>query len=172
VGRATVQAFAKRGAYIGLLARGQAGLEMAKREVEMLGGKAIAIPTDTADYDAVEAAAQRVEETFGPIDIWVNVGFATAFAEFKNITPAEFRRVTEVTYLGYVHGTMAALKRMLPRDGGKIVQVGSALSYVSIPLQSAYCGAKHAINGFTNSIRIELRHDHSNVQISIAQLPA
>ncbi|HEV2460151.1 MAG TPA: SDR family oxidoreductase [Ktedonobacterales bacterium] len=172
VGRATVQAFAKRGAYIGLLARGQAGLEVAKREVEMLAGKAIAIPTDTADYDAVEAAAQRVEETFGPIDIWVNVGFATVFAEFKNITPAEFRRVTEVTYLGYVHGTMAALKRMLPRDGGKIVQVGSALSYVSIPLQSAYCGAKHAINGFTNSIRIELRHDHSNVQISIAQLPA
>jgi NAD(P)-dependent dehydrogenase (short-subunit alcohol dehydrogenase family) len=129
-----------------------------------VGGKAIAIPTDTADYDAVEAAAQRVEETFGPIDIWVNVGFATVFAEF--------RRVTEVTYLGYVRGTMAALKRMLPRDRGKIVQVGSALSYVSIPLQSAYCGAKHAINGFTNSIWIELRHDHSNVQISSAQLPA
>lgn len=172
VGRATVEAFAKRGAHIGLLARGQAGLDAARQEVERLGGKAIAIPTDTADYDAVEAAAARVEETFGPIDVWVNVAFTTVFAEFINVKPDEFKRVTEVTYLGYVHGTMAALQRMLQRDRGKIVQVGSALSYRSIPLQSAYCGAKHAINGFTDSIRCELIHRKSQVQITTVQLPA
>jgi NAD(P)-dependent dehydrogenase (short-subunit alcohol dehydrogenase family) len=172
VGRAVVQAFAKRGAYIGLLARGEAGLAAARRDVERLGGHAISIPVDTADYDAVEAAAQLVEDRFGPIDIWVNDGFTTVFAEFLETTPGEFRRVTEVTYLGFVHGTMAALKRMVPHDRGKIIQVGSALSYVSIPLQSAYCGAKHAINGFTSSVRIELMHHKSNVKISIAQLPA
>ncbi len=172
VGRATVQAFARRGAHIGLLARGQAGLDAACQEVEQLGGKAIAIPTDTADYNAVEAAATQVEETFGPIDVWVNVAFTTVFAEFINVTPEGYKRVTEVTYLGYVHGTMAALKRMLPRDRGKIVQVGSALSYRSIPLQSAYCGAKHAINGFTDSIRCELIHRKSSVQITTVQLPA
>jgi len=172
VGRAVAEAFARRGAHLGLLARGQAGLEGARESVERLGGKAIAIPTDTADYDAVEAAAQQVEDTFGPIDIWVNDALTTVFAEFLEMTPAEYRRVTEVTYLGFVHGTMAALKRMVPRNRGKIVQVGSALAYASIPLQSAYCGAKHAINGFTSSVRIELMHNRSNVKISIAQLPA
>jgi len=172
IGRATARAFAKRGAHIGLVARGEAGLAGAKRDVESLGGKAIAIPTDTADPDAVEAAAERVEQEFGPIDIWVNVAFTTVFAEFVDITPAEFKRVTEVTYLGYVYATQVALKRMLPRDRGKIVQVGSALSYRSIPLQSAYCGAKHAINGFTDSIRCELIHHKSQVQITTVQMPA
>lgn len=172
VGRATVRAFAKRGAHIGLVARGEAGLDGALRDVERLGGKAIVIPTDTAEYDAVETAATKVEETFGPIDVWVNVAFTTVFAEFINVKPEAYKRVTEVTYLGYVHGTMAALKRMMPRDHGKIVQVGSALAYRSIPLQSAYCGAKHAINGFTDSIRCELIHHNSQVQITVVQLPA
>lgn len=172
VGRATVQAFARRGAHIGLLARGEAGLQGAKDDVERLGGKALVLPTDTSDFDAVEAAAATVEATFGPIDVWVNVGFTTVFAPFLQITPAEFKRVTEVSYLGFVHGTMVALKRMKARDQGKIVQVGSTLSYRSIPLQSAYCGAKHAINGFTDSIRCELSHDKSHVQITTVQLPA
>ncbi|HEX8037049.1 MAG TPA: SDR family oxidoreductase [Ktedonobacterales bacterium] len=172
VGRATIREFAQRGAHIGLVARGEAGLDGALQDVERLGGKAIAIPTDTADYDAVEAAVTKVEETFGPIDVWVNVAFTTVFAEFINVRPEAYKRVTEVTYLGYVHGTMAALKRMLPRDHGKIVQVGSALAYRSIPLQSAYCGAKHAINGFTDSIRCELIHHNSKVRITTVQLPA
>ncbi len=172
VGRATVRAFAKRGARIGLIARGEAGLAEAKRDVESLGGEAIILPVDTSHYDEVEEAAAKVEETFGPIDVWVNDGFCTVFAPFLRIEPDEFRRVTEVTYLGYVHGTMVALKRMTARNRGKIVQVGSALAYRSIPLQSAYCGAKHAINGFTDSIRCELLHDKSNVQITTVQLPA
>lgn len=172
IGRAVVQAFARRGAYIGLMARGQAGLDGAQREVEALGGKAIAISTDTADADAVEAAAERIEAEFGPIDIWVNVAFTNVFAEFKDLTAAEYRRVTEVSYLGFVHGTMSALHRMLPRDHGTIIQVGSALGYRSIPLQAAYCGAKHAINGFTDSIRTELIHNKSKVKIAIAQMPA
>jgi NAD(P)-dependent dehydrogenase (short-subunit alcohol dehydrogenase family) len=172
VGRAVAREFAAHGARIGLLARGEVGLQGAKRDVEALGGLAIAIPTDTADYEQVERAAETVEQAFGPIDIWINDGFVTVFAEFTAITPAEYRRVTEVTYLGFVHGTLAALKRMLPRDHGKIVQVGSALGYVSIPLQSAYCGAKHAILGFSNSVRIELMHHHSNVSLSVAHLPA
>ena len=172
VGRAIAQQFALHGAHIGLLARGEAGLQGAKDNVETWGGKALAIPTDTSDYEQVERAAQQVEDTFGPIDVWINDGFVTVFSEFKEITPAEYRRVTEVTYLGFVHGTMAALKRMLPHDSGRIIQIGSALGYASIPLQSAYCGAKHAINGFTNSVRIELLHHHSNVKISIAHLPA
>jgi short-subunit dehydrogenase len=172
VGRATVQAFAKRGAHIGLLARGIEGLEGAKKDVEELGGKALVLPTDVSDADAIEAAAQKVEETFGPIDIWINDAMTSVFSPFKEMTPEEFRRVTEVTYLGAVYGTMAALKRMLPRDRGTIVQVGSALAYRSIPLQAAYCGAKHAIRGFTDSLRSELIHDKSNVHVTMVHLPA
>jgi NADP-dependent 3-hydroxy acid dehydrogenase YdfG len=172
VGRAIARAFGKRGAHIGLLARGHAGLEAAKREVEEVGGKAVVIPTDVADPEQVEAAASKVEETFGPIDIWVNVAMATVFGEFKEIKSEDFKRVTEVTYLGQVYGTMAALHRMLPRDKGHIIQIGSALAYRGIPLQSAYCGAKHAIQGFTESVRCELIHDKSKVKITMVQLPA
>ena len=172
VGRAIVQAFAKRGAYIGLLARGHAGLEGAAREVEEFGGKALAIPTDMADPDQVEVAAEKVEQTFGPIDLWINVAMASVFSPFKEMNAVDFKRVTEVTYLGQVYGTMAALKRMLPRDSGHIIQIGSALAYRGIPLQSAYCGAKHAIQGFTESVRCELIHDKSNVKITMVQLPA
>ena len=172
IGRATVAAFAKRGAHIGLIARGAAGLEGARQQVERLGGKAIAIPTDVADADAVEAAADQIEQTYGTIDIWVNVAFTSVFAQFVDITAAEFKRVTEVTYLGYVNATRTALTRFMPRDRGKIVQVGSALGYRSIPLQSAYCGAKHAINGFTDSIRCELIHHKSHVQMTVVQMPA
>ncbi len=172
IGRAVVQAFARRGAHIGLIARGEAGLEGARREVEQLGGRAIAIPTDVADADAVEAAASRIEAELGPIDIWINVAFTNVFAEFTNITPREYKRITEVSYLGFVHGTMSALHRMLPRDRGTVVQVGSALAYRSIPLQAAYCGAKHAINGFTDTIRTELIHNKSHVRITVAQMPA
>ena len=171
IGRATVREFAKHGAHIGLLARNEDGLQGAKEDVESLGGKAIAIPTDVADPEQVEAAADKVEEEFGPIDIWVNDAMTTVFGEFKNVTPEEFKRGTEVTYLGAVYGTMAALKRMLPRDRGTIVQVGSALSYRAIPLQSVYCGAKHGMRGFTDSVRTELMHDNSNVHITMPQLP-
>src|SRR5581483_11107649 len=149
VGRATVRAFARQGARIGLLARGRAGLEGARRDAEALGGQALVLPTDTADPDAIERAAEAVEREFGPIDVWVNDAMCSVFSPAKEMTPAEYKRVTEVTYLGYVYGTLAALKRMLPRDRGIIVQVGSALAYRGIPLQSAYCGAKHAIQGFT-----------------------
>ncbi len=172
VGRATVREFAKRGAHIGLIARGRDGLEGARREVEAAGGRALALPTDVADADAVEAAAAQVEETFGPIDIWINDAMVSVFSPFKEMTAEEFRRVTEVTYLGVVYGTMAALKRMLPRNRGTIVQVGSALAFRSIPLQSAYCGAKHAIAGFTDSLRCELIHDQSNVHVTMVQMPA
>lgn len=171
IGRATVRKFAKHGAHIGLLARGEDGLQGAKEEVENAGGKAIAIPTDVADPEQVEAAAQRVEEELGPIDIWVNDAMTTVFAPLKDVTAGEFKRGTEVTYLGAVYGTMAALKRMLPRDRGTIVQVGSALSYRAIPLQSVYCGAKHGMRGFTDSVRTELMHDESNVHITMVQLP-
>jgi short-subunit dehydrogenase len=172
VGRAIVQAFARRGAHIGLLARGHEGLEGARREVEEFGGKALVIPTDVADPDQVEAAAEKVEQTFGPIDLWINVAMASVFSPFKEMDAVDFKRVTEVTYLGQVYGTMAALKRMLPRDRGHIIQIGSALAYRGIPLQSAYCGAKHAIQGFTESLRSELIHDKSNVKITMVQLPA
>jgi short-subunit dehydrogenase len=172
VGRATVRAFAKEGARIGLLARGRAGLEAAKREVEALGGEALVIPTDVADPEQVEQAAKTVEATFGPIDVWVNNAMTSVFSPVKEMTPEEFRRVTEVTYLGYVNGTLAALKRMLPRDQGVIVQVGSALSYRSIPLQAAYCAAKHAIKGFTESLWSELIHDGSRVHVTLVQMPA
>ena len=172
IGRATVRKFAEQGAYIGLVARSRDGLEGARQEVEAAGGKALVLPTDVSDPDQVEAAAAAVEEAFGPIDIWINDAMASVFSPFKEIKPDEFKRVTEVTYLGYVYGTMAALRRMLPRDRGKIVQVGSALAYRSIPQQSAYCGAKAAIRGFTDSIRSELIHDGSNVQITMVQMPA
>jgi len=172
VGRATVREFAKRGALIGLLARGRDGLEAARQEVEKAGGRALVLPADVADENAVEDAATAVENKFGPIDIWINNAMVSVFSPIQEMTAEDFRRVTEVTYLGAVHGTMAALKRMSPRDRGCIVQVGSALSYRSIPLQSAYCAAKHAMRGFTNSLRSELIHDGSKVHVTMVQLPA
>jgi len=171
IGRATVREFARHGASIALLARDPERLESTRQEVERLGGKAIAIPTDMADYEQVEAAAQLVERELGPIDIWINDAMATIFAPFDQISPEDFRRVTDVTYHGFVWGTMAALKRMRPRNRGTIVQVGSALAYRSIPLQSPYCGAKHAINGFTQSVRTELMHDNSKVHITMLEMP-
>ena len=172
VGRAAAREFARRGARIGLLARGRDRLRAAAEEVEQLGGEALAVPTDVADAAAVEAAAEAVERRFGPIDIWVNNAMATIFAPLAEIAPEEYRRATEVTYLGCVHGTMAALKRMLPRDRGTIVQVGSALAYRAIPLQAPYCGAKHAIRGFTNSLRSELLHLRSGIHLTMVQMPA
>ena len=172
VGRATVQALAKRGARIGLIARGRAGLEGAKRDVEALGGQGLILQADVADADAIEQAAERVEQEFGPIDVWINNAMASVFSPVKEMTAEEFRRVTEVTYLGYVHGTLSALRRMLPRDRGTIVQVGSALAYRGIPLQSAYCAAKHAIEGFCDSLRTELMHDGSNIHLTMVQMPA
>src|SRR5437867_4377682 len=172
VGRATVRAFARQGASVGLVARGREGLEAAAKEIEAEGGRALILPLDVADAYAVEEAATRVEAELGPIDVWVNNAMTSVFAPFKEVAADEFRRVTEVTYLGVVHGTMAALRRMLPRDRGSIVQVGSALAYRGIPLQSAYCGAKHAIQGFTESLRCELLHDHSHVRVCMVQLPA
>jgi NAD(P)-dependent dehydrogenase (short-subunit alcohol dehydrogenase family) len=172
VGRALVREFARRGAWIGLLARGRDGLDAAKTEVEHAGGRALVLPTDVANPDAVEAAASAVEQTLGPIDIWINNAMVSVFSPVREMTAAEFRRVTEVTYLGIVHGTLAALRRMLPRDRGIIVQVGSALAYRGIPLQSAYCGAKHGVQGFTESLRSELLHDGSRVRVTMVQLPA
>jgi NAD(P)-dependent dehydrogenase (short-subunit alcohol dehydrogenase family) len=172
VGRATAHAFAKQGAKIALLARGEKQLDATKIEVEWLGGQALAIPTDVADPAQVEAAADLTENTFGPIDVWVNNAMVSIFAPIKAITPQEFKRVTEVTYLGQVYGTMAALHRMLPRDRGSIVLVGSALAYRGIPLQSAYCGSKHGIEGFYDSLRCELLHDKSNIRTCMVQLPA
>lgn len=171
VGRGIAREFGRHGACVGLLARGRDGLEMAHREIEESGGRALAVPADVADPEQVEAAAEQVEREFGPIDIWINNAMTTVFAPFKDITPEEFRRATEVTYFGVVYGTMAALKRMLPRDRGTVVQVGSALAYRAIPLQAPYCGAKHAIRGFTDSIRSELIHDGSNVHITMVHLP-
>ncbi|MCA1724997.1 MAG: SDR family oxidoreductase, partial [Thermomicrobia bacterium] len=172
VGRATAKAFAKRGASIGLVARGKDGLEGAKRDVEAAGGKALILPTDVADAAQVEEAAAAVEREFGPIDIWVNDAMASVFSPIKEMTAEEFKRVTEVTYLGFVYGTLSALKRMLPRDRGTIVQVGSALAYRSIPLQAAYCASKAAIRGFTDSLRCELLHDKSHVHVTMVQMPA
>ncbi len=172
VGRATVREFARHGAAIGLIARGVEGLEGARRDVEELGGKALVLPADVAQPDQIEAAAERVENELGPIDIWVNDAMTSVFAPVKDMTADEFRRVTEVTYLGYVYGTLAALKRMLPRDRGTIVQVGSALAYRSIPLQAAYCASKHAVLGFFSALRTELLHDHSNVRTTMVQMPA
>ncbi len=172
VGRATVREFARRGAHIGLLARDPERLDATRREVEAFGGKALALPTDVADADAVERAAAATEAEFGPLDVWVNDAMTSVFSPVKEMTPAEYKRVTEVTYLGYVYGTLAALKRMLPRDHGAIVQVGSALAYRGIPLQSAYCASKHAIQGFNDSLRSELLHDHSKVTVTMVQMPA
>ena len=172
VGRATVREFAKHGASIGLIARGTDGLEAARREVEAAGGRALVLPLDVANAADVEAAAERVESTLGPIDIWVNNAMTSVFSPVKEMTAEEFKRVTEVTYLGYVHGSLAALKRMLPRNRGTIVHVGSALAYRSIPLQSAYCAAKHAVLGFFASLRTELLHDDSNVKTTMVQMPA
>jgi short-subunit dehydrogenase len=172
VGRATVREFAKRGASIGLIARGTDGLEGARREVEAAGGRALVLPVDVADAEQVEAAAERIESTLGPIDIWVNNAMTSVFSPIKEMTTEEFKRVTEVTYLGYVYGSLAALKRMLPRDRGTIVHVGSALAYRSIPLQAAYCASKHAVLGFFASLRTELLHDESNVKTTMVQMPA
>ncbi len=171
LGRAIVHEFAKHGAHIGLVSRGEDRLEDARREVEQLGGRALILPGDVADPETTERAAARTEEEFGPIDVWVNDAMTTVFSQFHKMTPEDFRRATEVTYLGFVYGTMAALKRMRERDGGTIVQVGSALAYRSIPLQSAYCGAKHAIVGFTDSLRSELIHDKSHVHITVVNMP-
>jgi NAD(P)-dependent dehydrogenase (short-subunit alcohol dehydrogenase family) len=172
VGRAAAQAFAKEGARIGLIARGRAGLEGAKQDVERLGGQALILQADVADASAIENAAAQVEEKFGPIDVWVNNAMASVFSPIKEMTADEYKRVTEVTYLGFVYGSLAALKRMLPRDSGVIIQVGSALAYRGIPLQSAYCAAKHAIQGFCDSLRCELIHDKSNVRVTMIQMPA
>lgn len=172
VGRAVVRAFAERGAHLGLLARGRDGLEAARQEVEELGGRALVLPADVADEHQVEAAAAEVEERLGPIDVWVNDAMVSVFSPVIEMTAEEYRRVTEVTYLGTVWGTLAALRRMRPRDRGTIVQVGSALAYRGIPLQSAYCAAKHAVQGFCDSLRSELLHDGSHVRLTMVQLPA
>jgi NAD(P)-dependent dehydrogenase (short-subunit alcohol dehydrogenase family) len=172
VGRATVREFAKHGAAIALLARGVDGLEAARREVEALGGRAVAYSVDVGDADQVERAAAEIEATLGPIDIWINNAMVSVFSPASEMSAEEFRRVTDVTYLGTVHGTLSALRRMRPRNRGTIVQVGSALAYRGIPLQSAYCAAKHAVQGFTESLRCELMHDRSRIRLTMVQLPA
>lgn len=171
VGRAVVREFAKDMARIGLIARGRDGLEGAAREVELAGGESLVLPLDVSDYAAVDRAASEVEDTFGPIDFWINVAFAGVISRFVDMEMEDYERVTKVTYLGQVHGTRAALDRMLPRNHGSIVLVGSALAYRGVPLQSAYCGAKHAIQGFHDSIRSELIHAKSKVHVSMVQLP-
>jgi NADP-dependent 3-hydroxy acid dehydrogenase YdfG len=172
LGRAIAHAFATRGAKIGLMARNPEALNAAQSECEALGGSAIVLPVDVSDAEAVDKAASRVEQEFGPIDIWVNDAMVSVFSPVKEMEPSDYKRVTDVLYLGFVHGTLSALRRMLPRDRGTIIQIGSALSYRSIPLQSAYCACKHAINGFTDSLRCELYHDKSNVKITTIQMPA
>lgn len=172
LGRAAAREFGRHGAKVGLIARGIDGLEAAKREIESAGGSAMVLPLDVVDADAIENAAALVEREFGPIDIWVNNAMASVFSPVKEMKAEEYKRVTEVTYLGVVYGTLSALKRMLARNRGTIVQVGSALVYRSIPLQSAYCAAKHAIAGFTDSLRCELIHDKSNVRVTMVQMPA
>lgn len=172
VGQATAKAFAATGARVGLIARNSTALEKVKSDILQIGGEALVLPCDVADSEAVEAAAERLEETFGPIDIWVNCAMVTVFSRVRDMTPEEFRRVSDVTYHGYIFGSMSALKRMLPRNKGHIIQIGSALAYRSIPLQSAYCGAKHAVRGFTDTLRSELIHEKSSVKLSMVQLPA
>jgi NAD(P)-dependent dehydrogenase (short-subunit alcohol dehydrogenase family) len=172
VGRAIVREFAKDGAAIGLIARGFEGLDGARREVEELGGRALVLPLDVADAAQVDRAAECVERELGPIDVWVNNAMVSVFSPVAKMTAADYKRVTEVTYLGAVYGTLAALRHMLPRDRGTVVQVGSALAYRGLPLQSGYCGAKHAIQGFTEALRSELIHDKSNVRATMVQLPA
>ena len=172
VGRATARAFAREGAALGLIARGRDGLDAARAEIEALGGRSVAIEVDVADGERVEHAAERFESELGPIDVWVNDAMASVFAPVEQTTAEEYRRVTEVTYLGCVHGTLAALRFMRKRDRGVIIQVGSALAYRSIPLQSAYCAAKHACRGFTDSLRCELLHERSGVRVTSVHLPA
>ena len=172
IGRAVAEAFGGRGACVALLARGSRGLAGAADAVAGAGGRALPIEVDVSDPDRVEAAAERVERELGPIDVWVNVAFTSVFARFEHITPAEYKRVTEVSYLGYVYGTMSALRRMRPRDAGVVVQVGSALAYRGIPLQTAYSGAKHAIQGFHEALRCELLHERSQVRVTMVQMPA
>lgn len=171
IGRATAVAFARRGCRVALLARGEEGLQAARREVEAAGGEALVLPVDVADAEAVFSAADRIAGAWGGIDVWVNNAMATVFGPVQAVTPEEYKRVTEVAYLGSVHGTLAALRHMRPRDAGTIVQVGSALAYRSIPLQSAYCGAKAAMRGFTDSLRAELIHDRSAIRLTMVQLP-
>jgi NAD(P)-dependent dehydrogenase (short-subunit alcohol dehydrogenase family) len=172
LGRAIARAFGGRGAAVALLARGQARLAIAEREIRDAGGRALAIPTDVADAEAVSAAADRIERELGPIDVWVNNAMVSVFSPVREMTAEEYRRVTEVTYLGYVHGTLAALRCMRLRDRGTIVQISSALAFRAIPLQSAYCAAKHAIKGFTESLRTELLHEGSGVQVTMVHMPA
>lgn len=172
VGRAVARRYAQEGAHIGLIARGIEGLEGAKSDVEKLGGKAIICQGDVANPETTEKAAEMVEKEFGPIDIWVNNATTSVFSPIKEMKAEEFKRVTEVTYLGVIYGTLAALKRMLPRDKGSIVLVGSALAYRGIPLQSAYCASKHAIEGFFDSLRVELMHDNSKIGVTMVHLPA
>jgi NAD(P)-dependent dehydrogenase (short-subunit alcohol dehydrogenase family) len=172
VGRAVARAFGADGDAVALLARGEVGLDGAAKDVELAGGRALPIPTDVADHGQIQVAADRIERELGPIDIWINVAFTAVFGPFMEVHPDEFKRVTEVAYLGYVYATRVALDRMLPRDRGTIVQVGSALAYRGIPLQSAYCGAKHAIQGFNESLRCELLHRRSHVRTTMVQLPA
>lgn len=172
VGRAVVRELALRGWDVALLARGHEGLAAAQREAWACGVRAIAIPTDVADQQAVEAAAEIIERELGPIDVWINNAMATVLSSIAELEPEELRRVTDVTYLGACWGTIAAVRRMKQRDRGHIIQVGSALAYRAIPLQAAYCGAKHALRGFTDSLRSELIHDGSNVQLTMVQLPA
>jgi NAD(P)-dependent dehydrogenase (short-subunit alcohol dehydrogenase family) len=172
IGRASALAFARRGDDVALVARGEAGLDATRKEVEAAGVRCVAVPVDVADAEALDDAVGTVERELGEIDVWVNNAFTSVFAPFPEITPAEFKRVTEVTYLGFVYGTHAVLRRMLPRDRGTVVQVGSTLAYRGIPLQSAYCGAKHAIQGFHESLRCELLHDRSNVHVTMVQMPA
>ncbi|RIV84213.1 SDR family oxidoreductase [Aurantiacibacter zhengii] len=171
VGRATVRRFAQEGTSVGLIARGIDGLEGARKDVEAAGGHALVCPCDVADAQALEQAAERIEQSLGPIDIWINAAFAGVLSPFAEMSLEDFERVTRVTYLGQVHGTFAALRRMMPRNRGSIVLVGSALAYRGIPLQSAYCGAKHAIQGFHDSVRSELIHAGSKVRMSMVQLP-
>ncbi len=172
IGRATAVAFGARGAAVALVARGEAGLRAAADEVEAAGGTALILPADVADPDQVERVVAQVEESLGPVDVWVNVAFVSVFSRFDEITPAEYKRATDVSYLGYVYATMAVLPRMKARGRGTIVHVGSALAYRGIPLQTAYCGAKHAIQGFHESLRCELLHEKSPVRVTMVQMPA
>jgi NADP-dependent 3-hydroxy acid dehydrogenase YdfG len=172
IGRAVARAFGEQGAKVALVARTDEALAVAAREIERAGGEALVLPLDVSDAAAVERAADAVVARWGRIDVWVNDAMVSVFSPVKETTPEEYRRVTEVDYLGYVYGTKAALKHMLPRDAGHVIQIGSALVYRSIPLQSAYCGSKAAIRGFTDSLRCELVHDRSHVKLTMVQLPA
>ena len=172
VGRATARALARPGARIAVLARASDDLDDVEPELIALGARAIALPVDVADADAVEAATERIEQELGPIDVWINNATTSVFSPVHETTADEYRRVTEVTYLGYVFGTLAALRRMRPRGSGVIIQVSSALAFRSIPLQSAYCAAKHAIKGFTESLRCELIHDRIHIHVGMVHLPA